>query len=70
MKLSRRPPSQCERLLRAGGIVRVFEATHDAVQEAQSSGSPMPDIEAAEMTAMAALLWLRVVVVTRWTRTG
>jgi hypothetical protein len=67
MKLSRRPPHQRHRLMRPGGMMRVFRATLEAVQEAQKTGGHI-DVARAEDAAHAALLWLRVVVATRWLR--
>jgi hypothetical protein len=69
VKLSRRPPRQRHRLMRAGGMMRVFRATLEAVQEAQRTGVHV-DVTRAEDVAHAALLWLRVVVASHWLRAG
>jgi hypothetical protein len=53
--------------MRPGGMMRVFRATLEAVQEAQKTGGHI-DVARAEDAAHAALLWLRVVVATRWLR--
>jgi hypothetical protein len=65
--MNKRPPRQRHRLIRRDGMVRVFRATLEAVREAQKTGETV-DVEMAEVAAHAALIWLKCVVVSHWTR--
>lgn len=65
---TREPPAQDRRFFVPGqGAVRVFAVTGEALREAAAAGRRL-DIEKTESTAHAALLWLRVIVATRWLR--
>lgn len=66
--MNREPPAQDRRFFIPGvGIVRVFAVTGEAIREAAAEGRRL-DIGRTEETAQAALLWLRVIVATRWLR--